>query len=246
MEDGYIILVLLLCVIGGIAGIVIYFLPSVIAYNRGHKNRGIILLINFLFSWTFVGWAGCLVWAFIDTDGSTASKITRNFGGNKYEDLASVQKLKEDETITDAEFEIEKTKLLNRIILNKYEKIQKLQTLKENGTITDAEIEIEKAKVLNENNNQNKKNHFGIIILCAIVIILGSGIVANIIISNNAKKLGSNYESSNEYSNNIDASNKYASKIKNKWGKSFLGNNTNNLKCAVFMKPTRHSLYLQY
>ncbi len=112
MEDGYIILVLLLCVIGGIAGIVIYFLPSIIAYNRGHKNRGIILLINFLLGWTFVGWAGCLVWAFIDTDGSTASKITRNFGGNKYEDLARLQKLKEDGTITDAEFEIEKQKLL--------------------------------------------------------------------------------------------------------------------------------------
>ena len=69
--------------------------------------------------------------------------------------------------------------------MNKYEKIQKLQTLKENGTITQNEFDIEKAKVLNENNNQNKKNHFGIIILCAIVIILGSGIVANIIISNN-------------------------------------------------------------
>ena len=124
--------------------------------------------------------------------------------------------------------------------MNKYEKIQKLQTLKENGTITDAEFEIEKAKVLNENNNQNKKNHFGIIILCAIVIILGSGIVANIIISNNAKKLGSNYESSNEYSNNIDASNKYASKIKNKWEK-VLG----NLKCAVY-DINKDSLYLQY
>lgn len=128
--------------------------------------------------------------------------------------------------------------------MNKYEKIQKLQTLKENGTITQNEFDIEKAKVLNENNNQNKKNHFGIIILCAIVIILGSGIVVNIIISNNAKKLGSNYESSNEYSNNIDASNKYASKIKNKWEK-VLGNNTNNLKCAVY-DINKDSLYLQY
>lgn len=112
MEDGYIILVLLLCVIGGILGIAVYFLPSIVAYNRGHKNKEIILLINFLLGWTFIGWAGCLVWAFIDTDGSTASNITRNLGGNKYEDLARLQKLKENGTITDAEFEIEKQKLL--------------------------------------------------------------------------------------------------------------------------------------
>ena len=112
MEEGYIILGLLACVVVGILGIAVYFLPSIIAYNRKHKNKGIILLINFLLGWTFVGWAGCLVWAFIDTDGSTASNITRNLGGNKYEDLARLQKLKENGTITDAEFESEKAKLL--------------------------------------------------------------------------------------------------------------------------------------
>ena len=37
----------------------------------------------------------------------------RIYKGNKYEDLEKLQKLKENGTITDAEFEIEKSKLLN-------------------------------------------------------------------------------------------------------------------------------------
>ena len=65
-----------------------------------------------MLGWTFLGWAGCLVWAFIDTDGSKTSNLTRNIGGNKYEDLTRLQKLKESGTITETEFEIEKNKLL--------------------------------------------------------------------------------------------------------------------------------------
>lgn len=103
----------------GIVGIVLlilltilYFLPAIIAYKKEHVNKGIILLINFLLGWTFVGWAGCLVWAFIDKDGSNTRNITRNIGGNRYEDLAKLQKLKESGAITELEFELEKQKLL--------------------------------------------------------------------------------------------------------------------------------------
>ncbi len=38
--------------------------------------------------------------------------MTRNIGGNKYEDLAKLQKLKESGAITEEEFNIEKQKLL--------------------------------------------------------------------------------------------------------------------------------------
>lgn len=112
IEVGFMILAILLIILLAVGGIALYFLPSIIAYKRGHANKGIILLINFLLGWTFLGWAGSLVWAFIDTDGSKTSNMTRNIGGNKYEDLARLQKLKETGTLTDAEFEAEKQKLL--------------------------------------------------------------------------------------------------------------------------------------
>ena len=95
-----------------VGSIVLYFLPSIIAYKKQHTNKGIILLINFLLGWTFLGWAGCIVWAFLDTEGTTTNKVFRNVGGNKYEDLSKLQKLKECGAITDVEFEIEKQKLL--------------------------------------------------------------------------------------------------------------------------------------
>lgn len=109
---GNVALIVVMVILLGALGIVLYFLPGIIAYKRGHVNKGIILLINFLLGWTFLGWTGCLVWAFIDTDGSKTSNLTRNIGGNKYEDLTRLQKLKESGTITETEFEIEKTKLL--------------------------------------------------------------------------------------------------------------------------------------
>ena len=113
MEEGvFTIVAILVGVLLIVAGIVLYFLPSIIAYKKGHANKGIILLINFLLGWTFLGWAGSLVWAFIDTDGTATRNVTRNIGGNKYEDLAKLQKLKENGAITDVEFEIEKQKLL--------------------------------------------------------------------------------------------------------------------------------------
>ncbi len=107
---GVLLLVLgILCIVAGIA---LYFLPAIIAYKKSHANKGIILLLNFLLGWTFLGWAACLVWAFIDTDGNKANKTLRNVGGNTYEDLLRLQKLKDSGTINDIEFEIEKAKLL--------------------------------------------------------------------------------------------------------------------------------------
>lgn len=97
-----------------IIGIALYFLPAIIAFNRKHSNAGIILLLDFLLGWTFIGWAGCLVWAFLDTDKCITVSNTNNIvsNTNKYEDLEKLMKLKESGVLTEVEFEIEKAKLL--------------------------------------------------------------------------------------------------------------------------------------
>ena len=41
----------------------IYFLPTVIAFNRGHRSRWVIFIINVVFGCTFLGWIICLIWA---------------------------------------------------------------------------------------------------------------------------------------------------------------------------------------
>jgi cytochrome c biogenesis protein CcdA len=89
--------------------VLIYFLPTIIAYKKNHANRVIILVLNIVFGWTFLGWIGCLIWSFVDTDGNTVDDL---FKGNKYDNLEKLQKLKESGALTDEEFEKEKQKIL--------------------------------------------------------------------------------------------------------------------------------------
>lgn len=42
----------------------IYFLPTLVATNRGHAAGG-ILLLNLFFGWTGVGWFAMLLWALL-------------------------------------------------------------------------------------------------------------------------------------------------------------------------------------
>jgi hypothetical protein len=42
---------------------VTYFAPALVAFFRRQQNRWFILILNFLFGWTLVGWIICLAWA---------------------------------------------------------------------------------------------------------------------------------------------------------------------------------------
>jgi hypothetical protein len=42
----------------------LYFLPTIIAANRGHGVVG-ILLLNLFFGWTGIGWLAMLLWALL-------------------------------------------------------------------------------------------------------------------------------------------------------------------------------------
>jgi len=44
--------------------LVLYFLPTIIAFSRYKRNVVAILVLNILAGWTFVGWVIAIVWAF--------------------------------------------------------------------------------------------------------------------------------------------------------------------------------------
>lgn len=44
--------------------LLIYFVPALIAFYRGHRQLGWFLIANFMVGWTLVGWVICLVSAF--------------------------------------------------------------------------------------------------------------------------------------------------------------------------------------
>ncbi|HEF0063491.1 MULTISPECIES: superinfection immunity protein [Citrobacter] len=43
--------------------LVLYLIPSVIAYRRWHRNFKPIFALNIFLGWTFLGWLVCLVWS---------------------------------------------------------------------------------------------------------------------------------------------------------------------------------------
>jgi hypothetical protein len=48
----------------GLIGLLLYFLPAIVAIVRGHPNSLAIFILNLLLGWTFIGWVIALVWSF--------------------------------------------------------------------------------------------------------------------------------------------------------------------------------------
>lgn len=46
-----------------IGGLVVYFLPAIIAISRNKKNKVAIVVLNFFTGWTLIGWVVAMVWA---------------------------------------------------------------------------------------------------------------------------------------------------------------------------------------
>ena len=46
-------------------GIVFYFIPSIVAFARHHRQSLAIFLLNLFAGWTFIGWVAALIWAVI-------------------------------------------------------------------------------------------------------------------------------------------------------------------------------------
>lgn len=62
------ILILLIKIFLGCAllvGIIaFYFIPYLVARSRKHRNVTPILIVNFFFGWSFLGWVFCLAWSY--------------------------------------------------------------------------------------------------------------------------------------------------------------------------------------
>lgn len=47
----------------GVVGLAIYFIPTIVAFNRGVYPRIAIFFLNLIFGWTFIVWLVLLIWA---------------------------------------------------------------------------------------------------------------------------------------------------------------------------------------
>lgn len=58
-----------LALFGGVFALMVYFLPTIIAGGRGHRNTTAIVLLNVFLGWTFLGWVVALVWSVLHGQG---------------------------------------------------------------------------------------------------------------------------------------------------------------------------------
>lgn len=54
MDSGAVFWIIALC---------LYFLPTVIAIGREHRNTGAIFVVDLFLGWTLVGWVVALAWS---------------------------------------------------------------------------------------------------------------------------------------------------------------------------------------
>jgi hypothetical protein len=57
------VLEILLYIIGGILAIILYFIPTIIAYRRDHAYKGIIFAIDLVLGLSGIGYLAALIWA---------------------------------------------------------------------------------------------------------------------------------------------------------------------------------------
>lgn len=67
--------------ISAIIALCVFFLPSFIAFHRGHASRFAITVCNIFFGITVIGWGWCLIWA-LSNKGAQQTVIVNNHIGD--------------------------------------------------------------------------------------------------------------------------------------------------------------------
>ena len=54
----------ILGIISIVTGVIVYFIPTLVAAARQHASISAIFILNLFLGWSFIGWVVALVWAF--------------------------------------------------------------------------------------------------------------------------------------------------------------------------------------
>lgn len=87
----------------------IYFLPTIVALNRGHRSAGAIFFLNLLLGWTLLGWVVSFVWSFTNPAQVVINNQTPKSVADEIQKLAA---LKEQGLLTESEFAKKKQQIL--------------------------------------------------------------------------------------------------------------------------------------
>lgn len=153
--------------------LLIYFLPTIIAFYRGKSNWLAIMLVNLFFGWSFIGWFVALIWAVtkdverqsvIINNSVSSNRTSNHLSSPAYQsepfNASSTGKSLNDlyrERLSNKELHNQPIKsskenipLQNNVSqLDKINHLKELKELLDSGILTQEEFEKEKNKILN-------------------------------------------------------------------------------------------------
>jgi hypothetical protein len=91
-----------------------YFIPSIVAMIRSHRQGAAIFLLNLLLGWTLVGWVVALVWAVAREAVAPTVKMAAPAArpASATEEIERYAGLKDKGLITDEEYQAKKRQLM--------------------------------------------------------------------------------------------------------------------------------------
>lgn len=92
-----------------VLGLGVYFIPSIIAFCKGHQSKLGIFFLNLLLGWSLLGWIVSFVWAFIKP---TQIVVNNNSSYSVAEEIQKLSDLKEQGIISEPEYVTRKQKIL--------------------------------------------------------------------------------------------------------------------------------------
>lgn len=94
----------------GLIILVLYFLPSIVGYNK--RNANSICVLNLFLGWTFIGWVVAMVWA-TTKEKENPLIVQPQQKINISQELKELKYLLDDGLITQDDFEEQKAKILS-------------------------------------------------------------------------------------------------------------------------------------
>lgn len=90
----------------------VYFLPSILA--KKESPQWAIFFVNLFLGWTLLGWLVALIWGLSYSDTPRQKTIINNQPEpDKYDKLARLKQLLDSGAISEAEYNVEKQKILS-------------------------------------------------------------------------------------------------------------------------------------
>lgn len=135
---------LLIVAVLGLIGVILYALPSIVAFMRGHAYRWVILPINLVAGWTLLGWVGSMVWAIWPAEKALLDPVVGSVTGVG------------DRNIGDALGEVDRNRdrvgdvqsSAGQLTTSQLDQLERLGRLKAQGVLTEDEFARQRAALM--------------------------------------------------------------------------------------------------